>query len=325
MEKGEEVKPEAGGSSADVEGGRVDGPTPSQGVQVQGPAPVLVDASVLVGILNQARGPILDRLSRQVPVFTGDGSMEVTTWIQEYEKFCGLERVTPTDLVAYMLGGNAARVFKNMRVGEASQWEVVKAALTAEYAMPRQEAWRRFVDCRLEAGDTIDVYLNRLERFGGRIGLAASDLGFRAKFYEGLPSSIYEWAVTHESAYTADFGTVLSRVRERLVSRRAVEGRSRAAARPTVVAAGKQRGGSMGCFRCGGEHLVRDCSQRRLEPKKSKARPKKAGCFRCGSTDHFLRDCLAKAACVAGPAEGGPNFQEEGADRGGASSNMEIG
>ena len=132
------------GEVREAEEGGVSTPPPSQGAQGLAPRgvqhPVLVDASMLVGILNQARGPILDRLSRQVPVFTGDGAMEVTSWLAEYEKFCGLEQVPPTDLVGYMLGGNAARIFKAMRVGEASQWEVVRAVLTAEYAMPRGEA-----------------------------------------------------------------------------------------------------------------------------------------------------------------------------------------
>ena len=39
---------------------------------------------------------------------------------------------------------------------------------------------------------------------------------------------MYEWAVTHEGAYTADFGAALARVRERLASRRAVVGRPKA-------------------------------------------------------------------------------------------------
>ena len=67
--------------------------------------------------------------------------------------------IAPTEILMYMLGDNAARVYSRMRVAEASQWDVVKAALVAEYAMPRQEAWRRFTTCRLEDGDTINVFL----------------------------------------------------------------------------------------------------------------------------------------------------------------------
>ena len=74
----------------------------------------------------------------------------------------------------------------------------------------------------------MDVYLDQLERFGGRIGLTPGDLAFRVKFYEGLPTSVYEWAVSQESAYTADFGAVLAHVRDRLVTKRAVSGRQRA-------------------------------------------------------------------------------------------------
>ena len=66
--------------------------------------------------------------------------------------------------------------------------------------------------CRLEDCYTIDVFIDRLERIGGRVGMSNDDLIFRAQFYKGLPASVYEWAVTHESAYTADFGMVLARV-----------------------------------------------------------------------------------------------------------------
>ena len=179
---------------------------------------IVVDANMLASILNQARGPILDRLRRQLPPFAGDGAVEVAEWLVAYERLCEVEHVAPTDLLTYMLAGNAGRVYSRMMVGEASNWEVVKAVLTAEYAMPRQEAWRRFVNCRLEANETVDVYLGRLERLGSRLGLTLNDLAFRVKFYEGLPASIYEWAVTHEQAYTADFGSVLTRVRDRMVS-----------------------------------------------------------------------------------------------------------
>ena len=127
-----------------------------------------------------------------------------------------------------MLGDNAARVYRKMGVAEKSQWDVIKATLVAEYAMPRQEARRRCTICRLEDCDTIDVFMHRLERFGGKVGMSNHDLSFRAQFYEGLPTSVYQWAVTHEGAYTAVSGTVLACVQKRLVLQRAVAGRPRA-------------------------------------------------------------------------------------------------
>ena len=86
-----------------------------------------------------------------------------------------MEHLVPTDLLTYMLAGNAAQVDSSIRVGEASSWKVVKAVLTAKYAM----SWHRFLDCRLEAGDTVDIYLGHLERLGGRLGLTLNDLAFR--------------------------------------------------------------------------------------------------------------------------------------------------
>ena len=108
----------------------------------------------------------------------------------------------------------------------------------------------------------MDVYLDRLERFGGRIGLTLGDLAFRVKFYEGLPTSVYEWAVSQDSAYTADFGAVLARVRDRLVTKRAASGRQRAGGAGSIAAAGQQtqkEGCSKYCFRCNRNHIVKAC------------------------------------------------------------------
>ena len=157
-----------------------------------GVTPVLVYARVLASILNQAKRPILTRIRQLLPKFTGDGSIEVIVWLAELERFCKLEQIAPTEILMYMLGDNAAQVYSRMRVAEAFQWDVIKAALVAEYAMPRQKAWRRFTTCRLENGDIIDVFMDRLEWFGGRVGMSNQDLSFRAQFYEGLAASVYE-------------------------------------------------------------------------------------------------------------------------------------
>ena len=112
-----------------------------------------------------------------------------------------------------------------------------------------------FTGCYLEAGDSVDVYLDRLERFGGKIELIPDDLAYGVKFYEVLPTSVYEWAVSQESVYTADFGTMLACVRDRLVTKKAASGKQRAGGAGSVAAAGKQihkEGSSRCCFRCGG-------------------------------------------------------------------------
>ena len=249
--------------------------------------------------------------------------MEIAEWLVAYERLFEVKHVAPTDLLTYMLAGNAARLYCSMRVGEASNWEVVKAVLTAEYAMPRQEAWRTYVNCRLEAGKTVDVYLGHLERLGGRLGLTLNDLAFRVKFYEGLPASVYEWAVTHEQAYTADFGSVLTRVRDRMVSQRAVEERALSAV--VAAASGKQQGSKSGCYHCGGGHRVKQCpmksSVKGIASKKASSR-KKEVCFRCGSTKHFVRDCPEPPPSAS--ALDRQNFHSEDGDRGGPSSAMEL-
>ena len=106
----------------------------------KGTPPLLVDVSALANILTQARGPILDRLTRQLPKLTGDGSVDVMEWLADLERLCQLESVTPVDIIGHMLEGSAARLYRRMLVGDATQWSVGKAALVTEFAMPRREA-----------------------------------------------------------------------------------------------------------------------------------------------------------------------------------------
>jgi len=114
----------------------------------------------------------------------------------KYKRYFRVENIFLTNLLVYMLSSNAAHVYNRMMVGEASQLDVMKAALMAEYAMPRQEVLRKFVSTSIEVGDIVDTFLDYLDRFGCRVGMSCNDLSFRAQFYEGLPPAIYEWTVT---------------------------------------------------------------------------------------------------------------------------------
>ena len=47
---------------------------------------IVIDASMLACILNQARGPILDRLYHQLSPFASDGVVETVEWLVAYER-----------------------------------------------------------------------------------------------------------------------------------------------------------------------------------------------------------------------------------------------
>ena len=154
---------------------------------MQGPPPGLsavVDVGQLANILTQARGPILDRIGCALRKFSGDGGVDVSEWLADFERLCRVERVDEVDIIDHMLEGGARRVYRRLMVSEASQWEVVKAALLGEYAMPHQEVWRWFMARRLQANEAVDIFVDDLERLGHRVGLSTGDLAFRVKFYD---------------------------------------------------------------------------------------------------------------------------------------------
>ena len=59
----------------------------------------VVDVGQLANILTQARGPIIDRLSRALSKLSGDGNVAVTEWFSNLERLCGVERVEPADII----------------------------------------------------------------------------------------------------------------------------------------------------------------------------------------------------------------------------------
>lgn len=284
-------------------------------------APVTLDVNQLANILTQARGPIIDRLERAMPKLSGDGSVDVTEWLTAFEKRCKAELSSPADFIDFMLTGNASRVYRRMMVSEASQWQVVRSTLLAEYALPRQEAWRQFTGRRLVGGEPVDVYADDLARLGTRVGLTPADLAFVVKFYEGLPMAVYEWAVSRDDAYTAGFSIVLSAVRARISAKKAAAGRDRGADFEVAAASGNQHG--ISCYRCGGPHGVKACpgKRRKLDgPSGRSTRAPQGGsgnCFRCGRHGHYVRTCPVAAASGSG-------FHQEGVAWGAPSSSMEI-
>ena len=74
-----EGKPAVSGSGAEtseVQSGPQVAVAGSSGGQVS----IVLDASAVASALNQARGPILGRISSQVGKFSGDGTCDVSDW-----------------------------------------------------------------------------------------------------------------------------------------------------------------------------------------------------------------------------------------------------
>ena len=274
----------------------------------------MVDIDQLASLISQARGPLLDRVTRQVKKFTGDGSIDVMEWLATVERVCELEEVPPEKMVGFLLDGEPARLYRRLSVESAKQWGVVRKTLEDGYATPMPVVYNRWHSLSLSEGGSLDGYVDTLERLAERLKVGFGSTVFRSKFYSGLPQPIYEWAIGRDGAYDNDetsFSTVLSRVRERMATRRALASRLSRPAAPSISAAstsgtqrpaGRSSRGGAECYRCGERgHRVRDC------PVKQSRRPKqdRSTCWRCGSSSHTLRDCPKpppRASCAGAEA-----------------------
>ena len=278
---------------------------PQQPAATGGSDPAALTTSQWATLVSSARGPIADRIGRKINRFTGDGQVDVVSWLDDLERSCRLESVQPVEMVEHFLDGNALRLFRALTVAVAADWAQVRKALCAEYGLTRQQAFERLVARKLRPGEAVDVFIDDLRRLASQVQLLEQEPLVRFQLVAGLPARLHQWMELQHDADAMPLDELIQRIRRRVAVYR------REGAATSVVAAGAKGSSSSGnrslkCFRCEGRHLVKNCDR----PAQQRGR-----CYACYEVGHVAAKCPRRRKTAAA-SEKKPGFVEGEASRG---------
>lgn len=238
-----------------------------------------------------------------IPEYDGSGKQSVVEWLEKLQLVCKLQGVEEVaNVIPLRLTGGAFAVYLQLAESDRKSAEKVKTALLAAFAADPYVAYDQFINRRLRAGESPDVYLADLRRLASLFG-GLTDKALACAFVAGLPEEIRQLLRAGSRMEALDLDQILTRARAVIKddSVMAPTETSLGAAACTspgteqCAAATRQR-----CFVCGGpNHVARDCLARHQGSEKSgeagiggSRRPRrKVRCYRCGALGHFASAC----------------------------------
>ncbi|XP_036347175.1 uncharacterized protein LOC118756523, partial [Rhagoletis pomonella] len=220
--------------------------------------------------------------------FTGEGSVDIKFWVNEFEMNAAI--VKWNDLQKFVYGKQllrgAAKLFIKSQ-SNVNSWVSLKTALINEFCckLSSSEVHKILKNRRKNANETFREYLYNIIEIGKQINLEeASIIDY---FIEGIPDSKFNKTVLYQAKSVEDLKEqvkIYEKIRRSNVALGKVESNDTA----------KDKGSSgvkpkaelvKRCFKCGDKaHMAAQCSQKQFK------------CFKCNEMGHRSFECKGKGS-----------------------------
>ena len=214
--------------------------------------------------------------ARLIPEY--DGSTDIVEWVTRAEMLCQLRGVALESVLPLRLTGGAFAVWSQLPAASRCSLTDVKEALYAAFALDQYAAYEAFTARRLQASESVDVFLADLRRLSTLFG-GVSDRTLACALVAGLPDDIRRAIRAGSRAEGLDLNSVLARARAVLSDER-------------VAAAG------ISTSRDQLSAPVRDQMWAQLPGRARRLRR----CWTCGQPGHFAAACPQMGNDVGGAA-----------------------
>ena len=234
------------------------------------------------------------KLTDVVRSFNGD--RDFAEWVSKFELACDLRNLVDGrhKLLPMFLEGPAFAVYKQLSDAQHADYNQLKDALIGSFCEDCFAAYGSLQGRKLQAGESVDVYLAELKRLISLCEKGEVPKGMlRCAFVSGLPRDVQVQVLALPGVAEKSAEQLLSTVKSVVSAASKREDELCAAGR--VVGGGSTRNsrasggrGPIRCYKCGVEgHIASRCG--------SAAIKEGTGCYRCGSTTHYIRDCSIPA------------------------------
>ena len=233
--------------------------------------------------------------------FKGDG--DVYVWLKKVELVAKLTGMTDEALlIPLYLEGGALAVYMEMEEADQSDASKIKDKLIEAFSDSVFVAFTKLT-CTKWKGEAVDIYVSELRRLAGLAGFTGTSCERVVKlaFVTGFPNDISIELQKIPNIQTIRMTDVLTRARI-LVANRGMSTRVAAMSlkdkdEENYSAKGQYSEGyprkdekhktfNGKCFRCQGDHMIRDCPEKPVR--------RVVVCYRCGEEGHISAGCNQK-------------------------------